>query len=448
MVIPRIEHWSLAVRLIVFSLTATFIGTSVGGWMLRERLHAAVERSFESQLKNHLEYLVAQFEALGVPAARSHRLEQGEFARIFSGWYWSVHQGDTVYQSRSSWDSPLRTHLAHDRYGDGRLWSLDDPTGQPLMGVVQSVTLDGNKAQLYVFGPAQETLQEWQRIDIILLTVQLGLLLALALLSVVSVRIGLQPLRHLQQQLDWVHAGKVHRVGSGFGPDLDPVAMAVDQVLAGNAKVVERAQHQAADLSHALKKPLALLGIEARKAHVSGTWLQEQVQAMSRNIDRHLARFGSGGGNADWVDVEVVLQRINVLMQKIHHQKNLQWDIAATAVLSSGALRWRGVRADLEEMLGNLLDNAGKWGRSQVFITVNKDDRDWVVVCIDDDGTGMSVQQLEQVVHRGQRFDEHVAGHGLGLAIVRDIAEIYGGQLILEQSPLGGVRCRLMLPCY
>ena len=313
------------------------------------------------------------------------------------------------------------------------------------MGIVQRIVLDGQAVQLYVFGPAQETLQEQQRIDTILLTAQAGLLLALVILLVASVRIGLRPLRHLQRQLDLIHAGKAHRVSTGFGPDLDPVAMTVDQMLTRNAKVVERAQHQAADLSHALKKPLALLGMEARKAHVCGAWLQDQVHAMSRSIDRHLARFGSGSSSSDWVEIDVVLQRIKGLMEKIHQHKKLQWTMVVS-VPSSDGLRWRGVRADLEEMFGNLLDNAGKWGHRQVIITVSKDDLDRLLVCIDDDGPGLSVEQLAQVAHRGRRFDERVAGHGLGLAIVRDIAEIYGGQLALEQSSWGGIRCRLVLP--
>jgi len=438
----RLPRLSLAARLIALSLAAAFMGTSVGGWMLRERLHAAVERGLESQLKDRMESLIAQFESAGLHATRSNRLEQGEFGRIFSGWYWVVRRGDEVYRSRSSWDSALPADQARDLHGDGRLWAITDPTQRPLLGVTQRLALDGESAQVYVFGPMDDTLAEWRRIDRILLTTQLVLLLSLALSTVLVVRVGLRPLRRLRQRLDQVHRGQARDVGQGFGPDLDPVAATVDQVLQRNAKVVERARHQAADLSHALKKPLAVLGIEARQASVPGPWLQAQVHAMSHTIDRHLARFGSGAGSSDWVEVLAVVHRIAALMAHIHHGKALRWDMPRARAAGP---RWRGVASDLEEMLGNLLDNAGKWARRQVRVSV-QGDAAGLLIAIEDDGPGLDAAQREQAAQRGRRFDENVGGHGLGLAIVRDIAETYGGELSLGTGELGGLRCELRLP--
>ena len=429
------------------SLAAAFLATSVGGWLLRERLHAALERSFEYQLKDRIESLAAQLEAAGLVATRGNQLEQGDFGRIFSGWYWVMQRGQDTYRSRSSWDSTLHTDRAIDLRGDARLWTLADPTGRPLLGIRRHLVVDGESAQLHVFGPMEGTLQEWRRINRILLSTQLALLLTLVVLTVLVVRLGLAPLRRLQLQLERVQSGQTQSVGQGYGADLDPVAAAVDQVLKRNTKVVERAQHQAADLSHALKKPLAILGIEARKPSIPGPWLQTQVQAMSHTIDRHLARFASGAGSTDWVQAHSVVQRIIALMQNIHHPKALQWELDGVDIggTDSAAVRWRGVASDLEEMLGNLLDNAGKWASQQVRVTLRQGDGG-MVVTIEDDGPGLSPAQLALAAQRGRRFDEAITGHGLGLAIVGDIAQTYGGQLTLGSSALGGLQCILRLP--
>ncbi len=446
----RVKRWSLATRLTVLSVLAVFVGTSLGGWVLRERLHAAVERGFEAQLRDRLDRLLLQFETDGVPATRSDRTLQGDFGRIFSGWYWVVVQNDTLQQSRSSWDSPLDPGRAIDLHGDARLWTLTDATGRPLLGLRRTVTLDGQPSDVHVFGPMDETLAEWQHIDRVLLFTQLLLLLGLALLAVLAVRWGLLPLRSLQKKMEQVHQGQLQAVGQGFGFDLDPLAATLDQVLSRNAQMVARAQHQAADLSHALKKPLALMKLEARKPTVSGPWVSEQVQALSNTVDRHLARVGSGAGGLEPVNVGSVLHDLLGLMQRLHSERSLQWVLQDDTTHTFDPV-WHGNRADLEEMLGNLLDNAGKWAAARVDVCVEPLDMQGgqpatVRIVVQDDGPGLSTEQLAMAAQRGQRFDEVVPGHGLGLAIVRDLAETHQGSLQLGTSSLGGLRCELNLP--
>ena len=435
--------WSLSARLIALSLLVTLVGTSIGGWMLRQRLHATVERGFESQLKSRAELLIIDLESLGVHATRGSRLEQGDFGRIFSGWYWVVQYAGMSYQSRSGWDGTLSVEQAQPLSGRStELLQLTDPTGRALLGLALPLHLEQQAATVYVFGPMEETLQEWQHIDSILLSTQLGLLLAQALLTIAVVSLGLRPLQRLRRRLALIETGAHKQLGNGHGPDLDPLATTIDQVLERNAQVVKRARHQAADLSHALKKPLAVLGIEARKTAVSGAWLQDQVQAMSHTIDRHLARFGSGAGSAELIDLMTVLARLLTVMQKIHHDRGLQWSVNPAA---PQRVQWRGMASDFEEMMGNLLDNAGKWARSHVRICVQQQSGQ-AVFCIEDDGLGLSPEQLEQGAERGRRFDEGVVGHGLGLAIAHDIAQTYDGQLLLSRSHQGGLRCTLRLP--
>lgn len=452
----KTESTGLANRLTAVVLLSVFLVTSAGGWVLRQQLHATLERSFETQLKDRTERLLLHFHTLGIPAAQSDRQGQGDFGRIFSGWYWVLVQQEQVLHSRSNWDSPLDATKATDLHGDQRLWLLQDATGRTLLGMRQQVSLDGRSASLHVFGPADELHAEWSRINRVLLIMQLVTLLGLSLFVTVAVRWGLTPLRRLQHQLRQVHLGQRTGVGSGFGADLEPLASTLDDVLNRNAEVVARAQHQAADLSHSLKKPLALITLEARKETVSGDWLRHQVLALSETIDRHMARLGSGAGGKERVAFHTELQSLLNLMRRLHAERRLRWVYGSSTTdesIGQNASTWRGNTADFKEMVGNLLDNAGKWASEQVRVTCLRVKRTncefpLILLRVEDDGPGLSAAQIASAALRGQRFDEATPGHGLGLAIVRDIAESHGGQLELCPSPLGGLRCDLWLPAH
>jgi len=437
---PWVERGGLGARITVLSLLALLLTLGSGGWLLRGSLHQMVLRGFEADLRGHAERLRWELETYGPFATHGTAPQQGEFARIFSGWYWALRDGPTTRQSRSAWDSTLDLDRARAWAGHDDLLQLQGPQQQALLGLRQPFILRGRPVELYVFGPLEPTRIEWQRIDRLLgLTLGLGWLLILAL-TWFQVRLGLAPLRRLQARLRAVEGGQTQRVGTGFGPDLDPMAQAVDRVLQHNAQVVERARHQAADLSHALKKPLSLLALQARSDTVSGPWLQTQVQAMSHSIDRHLARFASGAGSHERVDLQPVLERLWTLMRQVHGERGLRWEARPTPDLC-----WRGAAPDLEEMVGNLLDNAGKWARAHVRLEVKRDG-DGLTLRVEDDGPGMGGDPGAQTPIRGRRFDERTAGHGLGLAIVQDIAATYGGRLRLDRSPLGGLLAELTLP--
>lgn len=434
------ERGGLGTRITVLSLLALLLVLGSGGWLLRESLHQTVLRGFEADLRGHVERLRWELEAYGPFATHGTAPRQGDFARIFSGWYWVLQDGQMTRQSRSAWDSTLDLEHAQPWAGHGDLLQLQGPQQQALLGLRHDFSLHGRPVELYVFGPLEPTRIEWQRIDRLLgLTLGLGWLLILVL-TWLQVRLGLAPLRRLQARLRAVESGRTQRVGTGFGPDLDPMAQAMDRVLQHNAQVVERARHQAADLSHALKKPLTVLGLQARSDTVSGPWLQTQVQAMSHSIDRHLARFASGAGSHERVDLRPVLERLWTLIRQVHGERGLRWEARPTPDLC-----WRGAAPDLEEMAGNLLDNAGKWARTHVRLEVVQDGA-WLMLRVEDDGPGMGADPNARTPARGRRFDEQTAGHGLGLAIVQDIAATYGGRLRLDHSPLGGLLVELALP--
>lgn len=434
---------SLAARIGWLGIGSALLVAALGGWVVRERVHATVDRSVEESLGQRSERVLARFIATADGAiAEDGGPSADEFSQIFSGWYWRLESGGRSLQSRSLWDGLLALEAESPRRG---LVTARGPRGEALVGIVRDVQVGGVAARLFVFGAAEATDRELARLDGVIVATQTLLFAALALAISAQLRWGLKPLRALRAALAGVRAGQRERVGAGFGPDLDPVAGEIDEVLARNAEVVRRARHHAADLSHALKKPLALLLARAEAAGpgeavtLPADAVRREVEAMSRLVDRHLARAGSGAGERRRFALGAPVAALVGLMRSLHQARGLDWQFRVVPDLA-----WRGEPTDFEEMLGNLLDNAGKWAKSRVVVSVQPAGRG-VAVQVDDDGPGLGEAEQAQAVRRGQRFDEATEGSGLGLAIVCDIAETYGGHLELGRSPMGGLRATLTL---
>lgn len=425
----------LGARLLLLGLLAALLVAGIGGWLLRANMHAILLRGFEQRLAEHADRIAARLHAAGGGRiVHEEPRAADDFGRIFSGWYWQLAYADQRLHSRSLWDADLPAPPPA-----GGLLRVAGPRGEPLLGLVRPLRFDAVQGTLYVFGPAEEIDRERRGLDRLLAGTLAGLLVALALATLVQVRLGLHPLRRLREAVAAVQTGHAERVGAGFGPDLDPLAHELDAVLERNARVTARARSHAADLAHALKKPLALIATDTA---AGDTRLAAEVRTMTQLIDRHLARAGSGAGDQRRIPVAARIGALIELMRRLHADRGLDWRLRVPA-----DLHWRGEPTDLDEMLGNLLDNAGKWARSRIEVTAEADDAaGGLRVTIDDDGNGLTPAQIAQATHRGRRFDETVEGSGLGLAITADIAETYGGRQVLEASPLGGLRVRLCLP--
>lgn len=431
---------SLSARLIGVGLLSTMLMAALGGWALRLQLHDVVLRSVGQELTERAETLVAGLRAADSPATLvNSEANPPEFLRIFSGWYWTLHGPGVELRSRSLWDSTLREQANSASALRPDWWRARGPMGESLIGLHQTIRLRGGDFVLTVFGPATEPDLEMERIDRVLLAVLGGFIALFTTLMLLQVRVGLAPLRRLQSALWRMRQGRQTELGEGYGPDLDPLAIEITQVLDRNALLVERSRNHASNLGHALKKPLTLLSLASRHASVPASQVLDQVAAINRLIDRHLSLAASGAGDTRWVDVSPRLEAVLALMRHLHANRQLEWTLTATT-----DLRWRGEATDLEEMAGNLMDNAGKWARSRVLVDAQATGDGWRLQ-IDDDGPGLSPEQRQQAMRRGIRFDETVTGSGLGLAIAQDIAETYGGSLTLETSPLGGLRCVLTL---
>lgn len=434
---PERGSLGLGLRLFVLGALAALLVSAIGGWALRQSVQSALHKSFEQRLGEKAERLSA--ELVELPAGGLGLRRSGdEFGRIFSGWYWQLEGTGQVRASRSLWDTGLVTGDARPVGAGSALRRLAGPQAMPLLGIARSIDIDGRPAVLHVYGPASETGDELQRLDQLLLLTQLGLVAALLLTSFLQVRIGLAPLRRLRTRLSAVRAGEAERIGGGYGADLAPLAGELDLLLARNAKIVARARGHAADLSHALKKPLSILNNDAT-VH-QHPLLRQQVTTMSRLIDRHLARAGSGAGEIRPIAVGPRVASLVALIRRLHPDRALDWQLSI-----ADDLHWRGEPTDFEEMLGNLLDNAAKWASSTVTIQAMAA-ADEIVVTIADDGPGLSAAQIEQSGSRGRRFDESIEGSGLGLVITADIAETYGGEVKLGRAELGGLQATLRLP--
>ena len=259
------------------------------------------------------------------------------------------------------------------------------------------------------------------------------------------VRRGLSPLERLRERLMAVRDGREREVVGAYPTEIQPLVNDLNALLADREKAVERAIATAGDLAHGLKTPLAVLLREAEHAEgESASTIRQQVERMRRHVEYHLAhaRATASAGTAPGVRCRVA-ESANALartMRQLHADRGLTIEVHVPEEHSI-----RGRREDLDEMLGNLIDNACKWARSRVRVESSIVGQE-VVIAVDDDGPGLDPSMRDSVLQRGVRADESSPGSGLGLAIVRELAELYGGSISLGPSPLGGMRARLALP--
>jgi len=259
-----------------------------------------------------------------------------------------------------------------------------------------------------------------------------GLLLAAGTLRRVdSVRAGVESLR----------SGEGKRLESGGLAEIEPLVRDMNALLDHRERVARRALATAGDLAHGLKTPLAIVAQEAER--LDDATIAEQVERMRRQIDYHLARARTSTSGAPYgsqVELQPIAERLVRTISRLHADKapSVSIDIPDSCDV-------RCETEDLEEMLGNVLENACKWARSAVTISASRTSAGMAIV-VDDDGPGIDAASRERVLQRGVRADEAAPGSGLGLAIVSDLVDLYGGSLTLEVAPGGGLRVRLLLP--
>jgi signal transduction histidine kinase len=303
-----------------------------------------------------------------------------------------------------------------------------------------------------VAGDAAEISEETRSFDQALIITFSILAVVLLLTTTFQVRFGLAPLKRITHGLAAIRSGSAERLAGKFPEEIAPLARETNALIEANKEIVERARTHVGNLAHALKTPLSVMVNEAkaRGGEPFAEKVLEQTDIMRDQVARHherarlAARLTVVGSVTDVAPVVIALART---MEKIHRDKHLNIDVHA-----DDKAQFHGERPDLEEMIGNLVDNACKWASSRVTIEVVRERVDptsahhVVRIVVDDDGRGLSPSEREQVAKRGQRLDETKPGSGLGLSIVVELAGLYGGGLTLGTAPLGGLRAQLELP--
>jgi signal transduction histidine kinase len=268
------------------------------------------------------------------------------------------------------------------------------------------------------------------------------------LIGFLQVRKGLSPFDQLRARLTAVRDGKIQKIDGNYPAEVQPLVNDLNALLDHREQVVKRAQAKAGDLAHGLKTPLAVLSQEAERAKAAGqtelaATILQQVERMRRQVEYQLAHARAAGSGASPGTQSRVGESVDGLIRTLQRLYAERGITIRSEVRAEHTVRVQ--REDLDEMLGNLLDNACKWGKSQVVVSANPENGR-LAITIDDDGPGLDPAKRELVLRRGVRADEAAPGSGLGLAIVRDLAELYGGSITLDNSPLNGLRATLRLP--
>jgi signal transduction histidine kinase len=453
---------SLAFRLTASAAIISIILFVAAGVLLADLFKSAVERNFDERLRAVLDGLLSNVDVAtdGGALAMQSALADTRFALPLSGWYWQVtplaEDGGGRLVSASLLDqrlAPGADQLA-DRDGEGMArFYMKDAKGTQLRGIEQRYSFPGNDRQysIIVAGNFDELKGEiWAYTNALVLVLAF---LGLGFLGsvIVQVRYGLRPLKALRAELNAIREGLSDKLVGQYPEEVEPIARELNLMIQANAEIVERARTQVGNLAHALKTPLSVLTNEANDSKGPlAEKIKEQAQVMRDQVSLYLDRarraaraqaLGSATG------VKSVVDAIARTLERIHQDKMIK--VSADVPES---LRFRGEQQDLEEMVGNLLDNAFKWATRQIAVRARAlkepgaDGRPWLEIAVEDDGPGLPSDRRGEALKRGRRLDETKPGSGLGLSIVSETASMYNGRIELDSAALGGLRTVLTLP--
>jgi signal transduction histidine kinase len=435
--------WSLLVLVVAgVALTAFFQSSSIG--------------RFDQGLSDVIDGLYAgttveDNEVVG-PALTDQRA-----LRVYSGRYWEIaEQGgpdglQALVRSRSLWDGELKPPPAGAaRFKPGTLIPYDTvgPVGERLRAAARTVTLP-NWPRPVTFLAAEDRgpidrdsrrFAEYTAVALVLLGAGLvgGVIL--------QVRVGLRPLFRLRSQVADVRKGKAEQLDTDYPVELLPLADELNALLAHNQEVVERQRTHVGNLAHALKTPLSVMLSEAeqRASDPLAEVVTRQARTMREQVDHHLRRARAAAraqGSGERTPVAPALDELARTLERIFGERgiDIDWD-------ADDDLVFRGERQDLLELVGNVMENACKWGRRRVKVQAAPAGPGLMRVTVEDDGPGLPPERREDVLRRGARLDESAPGSGLGLSIVEELAKAYGGSVALGAAAMGGLRVDLTLP--
>ncbi len=450
---------SLAARL--FGLTAlwSLFALFIAAIILTSLYQRSVEQGFDKQLHIYLKNIAADVTANASTNHDSLNLGEANFQSHLSGWYWQVYDlaSERIVSASVSLSSETLNVNASQLTPSGAINSgyTVGPEGRRLRVMQRNILVDdGRRYTITVAGNDDEIRQDIMRFRRSVAITLFAFGLGLGVMLFVLMRYGLRPLSDLRTAIADIRRGQARRLDENYPDEIAPLVKELNQLIEANRQVVERARTQVGNLAHALKTPLSVVTNEAdARSGPFASKVTEQAHVMRDQIDYYLNRAhvaasrDLAGANAC---ADTVIGKLVGAMRQIHLSKSLTFHVSGAT-----GITFRGEQQDLEEMVGNLLDNAAKWAKTRVQVRVDavldddlpsKRAGPMAAIIVSDDGPGLDEALFEQVLMRGRRLDETVPGSGLGLAIVHDLVSLYGGSLDLSRSELGGLQARLMLP--
>uniref|UniRef100_A4XTU1 histidine kinase n=1 Tax=Ectopseudomonas mendocina (strain ymp) TaxID=399739 RepID=A4XTU1_ECTM1 len=407
-------------------------------WVFDRGLRAYLEEDLRDEAQGLLAALVRGPAGLQLD---ERRLDPS-FQRQFSGHYFRIDFSDRSWRSRSLWDREL---LKPDTQGM-QVELGDGPQGQRLLIYRADYRRYGENLSISVAQDYQPILQSFRRMQWLGLGMGGAALLLILVAQRYTVRRALRPLEQVRRQIAQLQQGRRSDLDAEVPEELEPLVAQINHLLAHTEDTLKRSRNALGNLGHALKTPLAVLislaGREELRAHPQlRASLREQLEQIEQRLSRELGRARLAGEVLPGArfDCAQELPGLFATLAMIHDRGlHLEWQAPEGLIVPRD-------REDLLELLGNLLDNACKWAEQQVLLSV-EEVADGYRLLVDDDGPGIDAERREAVLGRGTRLDEQVAGHGLGLGIVRDIIEAWNGRIELLDSPLGGLRVAVSLP--
>ncbi|MBN9305661.1 MAG: hypothetical protein BGO82_04100 [Devosia sp. 67-54] len=437
----------------LFWLSAGWLILALAGtaFLLTDLYSRALDTNLTNQLKFDIDTLSSAILDSTDPSFGDVSVNDPRFTRASTGWYWIIRNefGDVLATSRSAVGSlppALTGNFDADNYRTG---ILGDEAGNRIRAIERATTSNGRPLRITVTGNLDDSLALVGQFRGQTLTVLSAVGIALAIMSGIVARLALRPIDRLGKAIERVREGESESITGSYPREIAPLAEEVNELLRSNTQILERARNQVGNLAHGLKTPLAVLRNEAAAARdnplsrVVASESEKMTQLVTTYLDRAriAARSTVVGKKAD---ATMVMLRLVRVMQKLNQNVTIAFK------RPDASLPWfRGDEGDLEEMAGNLLDNACKWSKGQIAVTMGAERTEsaqMLVIRVEDDGPGLTEEEAQKALRRGVRLDEKTPGSGLGLDIVKELVDVYGGSLQLKRSVLGGLLCELRLP--
>ncbi len=443
---------TLTGRLLAAAGLWTILVLGIGGFVLSYSFSAYVKEDTESRLMSLLDNVIGLAEVGTDDVLHFTRpLSDQNFDTPYSGWYWQINEkGQDPMRSRSLWDKDISSDMDKARF-ELMFRSAVGPDEQILTIAERDIVFPEASDRVFRFIIAADTAtmrDAIYRFDRLLFWSLAIIALAIFSSVIAQITYALKPIRSVRASLADVRKGLQSRVSDDLPDDLLPLSQEINALIDHNEKIIDRARTHVGNLAHALKTPLSVILNHAQDSKDKKTReiLTTQSEQMLTHINHHLKRARiAGGGTSQGVEIEPIIKGLVGAMKRLHSDKGLSFTYEIDK-----ALMFDGESEDLTEIIGNLIDNASKWANKLIEISAHKimdsPRRAMFTLIIDDDGNGVDEDLREQLFERGRRLDEQVPGTGLGLNIVREIAELYGGQALLKASPTGGLRAIIILP--